>query len=555
MKKSLLVFALAAWTGAAAYAEPAMIPIPLKNANFEDGVKPWANNGRLGKNAKSSDAVSVVEDADAKSKVLEIRDPWTDAQPYAIQYFELVPQKGQRFTLSFRAKAAKGQVFSAGFQCMNKKRFLGNLIKDFTGTGEWQEYSASYSRIPEGATRFTVALYVTPWDYKRTGSVRFDDIKATLEPDPLFVEAVPADKAKLGGKQIELCMVGDSITWAGHGDYFRGFLVKEMPNLAFVGTHTAELGYSHAGEGGDHTGACVKGRIDDRTRIPDARYYHLLMGVNDSAGTKDEASAPANARRIADQLMTMCGKLLARPGTEKVFLGTILPCYPGWLAKPDEVTLRKFQLRDLTAGKVNEILRAEAVQKFGGKVVLVEYEKPLRARPDWKKEIMLHPTIFGYSVVAPILAKALKAETKPSAGPAGEYGIEVVNLWDDAKQATGVVIPGWYVISFETDDAPNGKAQFEIVSGAEGLTPKQKPFAEKAVVAVTPGKRAHTVMLLRTPRFLGREVYTVRNANCTLKKIKVEKMRPDKLPTAYQTGRVIDTAAIPFEGELLVPAK
>jgi len=555
MKKSFLALALAALTGAAVYAEPAMLPIPLKNANFEEGLKPWQNNGRVPKGATGADAISVVDDAEAGSKVLEIRDPWTDAQPYAIQYFNVTPQKGQQFKLTFRAKAPKGHVFMVGVQCLSQKKYLGNLAKNFTGTGEWKEYSATLARIPAEACRFTVALYVTPWDYKRTGTVRFDDIKIALEPDPLFVEAVPADKAKLGGKQIELCMVGDSITWAGHGDYFRGFLVKEMPNLAFVGTHTAELGYSHAGEGGDHTGACVKGRIDDPTRIPNARYYHLLMGVNDSAGTKNEESAPANARRIADQLMTMCGKLLARPGTEKVFLGTILPCYPGWIAKPDEAMLRKFQLRDLTASKVNEILRAEAVQKFGGKVVLVEYEKPLRARPDWKKEIMLHPTIFGYSVVAPILAEVLKKETTPSNGPAGEYGVEVVNLWDDAKQATGVVIPGWYVISFEAENAPDGKAQFELVSGSEGLRKDQKPIVEKISATVEPGKRAHAVALLRTPRFLGREIYTVKNANCTLKKIKIEKMRPDRLPTPYNTGRVVDTSVTPFVGELLVPAK
>lgn len=53
--------------------------------------------------------------------------------------------------------------------------------------------------------------------------------------------------------QVPLCMIGDSITWAGDGDYWRQYLVEQMPTLAFVGTHSAVLGYSHAGEGGNST--------------------------------------------------------------------------------------------------------------------------------------------------------------------------------------------------------------------------------------------------------------------------------------------------------------
>ena len=45
-----------------------------------------------------------------------------------------------------------------------------------------------------------------------------------------------------------LCMIGDSITWADHGDTWRQFLLEQIPTLAFVGSHTAKLGYSHAGE-------------------------------------------------------------------------------------------------------------------------------------------------------------------------------------------------------------------------------------------------------------------------------------------------------------------
>ena len=51
----------------------------------------------------------------------------------------------------------------------------------------------------------------------------------------------------VAGKQIEWCMIGDSITWAGNGDCFRKELLALIPELAFMGTHTAKFGYSHAG--------------------------------------------------------------------------------------------------------------------------------------------------------------------------------------------------------------------------------------------------------------------------------------------------------------------
>ena len=160
---------------------------------------------------------------------------------------------------------------------------------------------------------------------------------------------------------------------------------------------------------------------------------------------------------------------------------------------------------------------------------------------------------YGYAVVAQILAETLKKEARPANGPAGNYGVEVVNLWDDAKQQTLPLIPGHYVLSFETDDAPDGKAVFEIYGDhpSHPVT-KRKAFVKKLTVAVTPGKRAFAVVPVTSPESVGRETCRIRNANCTLKKIKIEKMRPDGRPTPYQTGRVIDTSVTPYLGELLV---
>ena len=73
-------------------------------------------------------------------------------------------------------------------------------------------------------------------------------------------------------------MIGDSITWSGKGDYWRKELFEIIPRLAFVGTHTGTLGYSHAGEGGNSTGSV----INRLAMIPNCPYYSLLIGTNDT---------------------------------------------------------------------------------------------------------------------------------------------------------------------------------------------------------------------------------------------------------------------------------
>ena len=104
---------------------------------------------------------------------------------------------------------------------------------------------------------------------------------------------------RLAGNQPELCMIGDSITWAEEGDWFRRHLLAFLPEIAFAGTHSALLGYSHAGEGGNST-IGVLNRIHDRKRVPDCPYYHLLIGINDASAAKRKEDIPEIASGIAD---------------------------------------------------------------------------------------------------------------------------------------------------------------------------------------------------------------------------------------------------------------
>ena len=115
-------------------------------------------------------------------------------------------------------------------------------------------------------------------------------------------------RAQLAGRQLPLCMIGDSVTWAGEGDFFRHFLLREIPELAFIGTHTAALGYSHAGEGGNTTSQILD-RIQDPIRVPDAPYYHLLAGINDCAKSQTEQEIDGVAQATVRRLHEIIGNL------------------------------------------------------------------------------------------------------------------------------------------------------------------------------------------------------------------------------------------------------
>ncbi len=140
--------------------------------------------------------------------------------------------------------------------------------------------------------------------------------------------------------QIPLCMIGDSITWAGEGDHWRRLLLERLPRLAFVGTHSACLGYSHAGEGGNSTGTVIT-RLAD---LPDCPYYSLEIGTNDNSIT-DPAQMEDRAAQTAQRIIDIVNGLLAKPCTRKVFLGSVLPCHTD---NP---------LRDQTNSATNKVLR------------------------------------------------------------------------------------------------------------------------------------------------------------------------------------------------------
>jgi len=341
--------------------------------------------------------------------------------------------------------------------------------------------------------------------------------------------------------QIPLCMIGDSITWAGEGDHWRRLLLERLPRLAFVGTHSACLGYSHAGEGGNSTGRVIT-RLAD---LPDCPYYSLEIGTNDNSIT-DPAQMENQAAQTAQRIIDIVNGLLAKPCTRKVFLGSVLPCHTD---NP---------LRDQTNSATNKILRERFDQAFpDGRVVWVEYEQPIRAIKGWEPLILLHPTIEGYKIIAGILAdsiiKALAIED-PARKPefARGCGVRVENLWDQTSQTTRIpVIAGWYTLSCDIARVDGTNARVLVTSPTDDTG--KRLSLEFAVKAEDAGKR------LTFPVFTGYEGYqytrapiSVRGDECALERIQFEKRRPSGVASTWFETSGVDVNHAPSLGELVV---
>ena len=327
-------------------------------------------------------------------------------------------------------------------------------------------------------------------------------------------------------------------------------LLKHIPELAFIGTHTAKFGYSHAGEGGNTTHR-VLARLDDPTRVPNSRYYHLLIGVNDSSITKNMADVEKNAKPIAERILKILDNLTARPGTDKVFWGTILPCAVEGKKTPEAIA--KFERRDATASAVNKILR-EAVAKYGDKVVTIEYEKPLRELKNWPELIRLHPSPAGYEVIGNIAAPYIKKYAKPANETMSNFGVEVTNLYLAKRKCTRPLVPGWYTVSFDVKKVDGNKLSLTFAS----RSPSQykTPLDYKTTVAAKAGERVYVNFFTQYEGYgYNMSPVVITASNGEIDNIMVEKTRPSQKASVYGVGTFVDSTSPISLGEKLVPVK
>jgi hypothetical protein len=336
--------------------------------------------------------------------------------------------------------------------------------------------------------------------------------------------------------QIPLCMIGDSITWAGYGDAWRKSLLKRMPNLAFIGTHTARYGYSHGGEGGDSTG-----RVLNRIKyLPDCPYYSLLIGTNNNSVKKPEQIEP-RAEATAKDIIKIVNALLQKKGTQKVFLSSILPCYT------------KNPLRDQCNSETNKILRAKFDSAFPkDKVVWIEYEQPLRKVKGWEKKIKLHPTPEGYDLISDIMVaticKALNVKPCQKTVKPASTGVRVVNLMGANNQTVCSIIPGWYTLSFKVDSV-TGKEPVVILQGKSST----KRFRFNLTVPVkAAGQKVTKNFFTQYERYnYSSDVFVLKTKNCKVSDVLLEKTRPSGKASTYGNGSYIDAKSPVNGGELL----
>ena len=371
--------------------------------------------------------------------------------------------------------------------------------------------------------------------------------EAGLKSDRRGARALDAaEAAALAGRQIPLCMIGDSITWAEKGDCWRASLLAHVPELAFVGTHTGRLGYSHAGEGGNST-PNVLARLEDRSRVPDCPYYHLMIGINDCSAAAAEADVLGVASNTVRRIWRIVDGLLARPATRKVFLASILPV---------RVPTRPF--RDAAGAAANVLMRAEVARRYpADRVVWVEYERPLRADlGSWlgTAKAFIHPGEAGYETIARIFAPVLVREAR-AVGPVakGTHGVEVENLWQADASCTRPLVPGWYVCSFAAPE--NGRVKVRL---RNGTTNPKGVFDKTFAVEIVGGRRGEFEFMTgyqgygydMSPFVL--EATDAAGRPVAVSDVQVEKMRPTRKASRYGRGAFVDASSPVCAGEQLV---
>lgn len=433
----------------------------------------------------------------------------------------------RRFRLSCRVRTGSGS--RAGIQVTNREWQFTQTTNRLADASEWTE-TARELTLPAGENLTHARLHMSA---QRVG--------AELLADDVCLVELPASECPTDVPQVPLCMVGDSITWWGDGDYWREYLLAEVPQLAFVGTYTGKLGYSHAGEGGNSTGN-VLARLD---AIPACPYYSLLIGTNNNnVGT--EKDIQPRARQTSERIERIVSGLLNKPGVHNVFLGSILPC------KTDN------PLRDRTNAATNALLRESmASMSAKGRVVWVEYEKPIRALPGWEPIIRLHPTEEGYKVLARILGETMRtaldiAAPGPSPRARPGAGVRVDNLWEGGPDGRTRVrlIAGWYTVSFRVMDRA-GKSPAIALHGVDvrGAHPFHKTFrvAPNAV-----GTRSSFSFYTGVEGGdYSRSKFALDCRDCQISDILIEKMRPSRKASVYGSGAYIDTESPPSPGEVI----
>ncbi len=187
---------------------------------------------------------------------------------------------------------------------------------------------------------------------------------------------------------VSITTVGDSITWAHYGQYYRYKLWQLNTNYRFIGSRTDIFGFGHEGEGGDVTPYVLK-RMDDI--VPNSQNYILLIGANDIK--LDSFSF----EKTFNNIVTIVNKLKDKNRYCRIFVCTILPCNSEIFVNKNKMTIDDYNQ------KVNVLLRKKYSSGSVKRVTLINTEKLFRSKKNYLDLLFwdgLHPNHIGYGLLA-----------------------------------------------------------------------------------------------------------------------------------------------------------
>lgn len=225
------------------------------------------------------------------------------------------------------------------------------------------------------------------WQEFKNNKTKFSFIRWNEDKSPspgnLEFELIKVPKIQTG--KIEISTVGDSLTWYFYGQKYRQELLKNYPELKFIGSRTDIFGFGHEGEGGNTT-EDVLARME---YILPSDNYILLIGTNDIKLTSDQTF---------QNIVTIVDNLLLKRENAKVFLLTILPV--------------KNQVdRDIRNSEVNKSLSIHYILNPKKNVFLIDTELEFRKLKnlDLLFTDLTHLNNEGYRILSSFVAKNLKS--------------------------------------------------------------------------------------------------------------------------------------------------
>lgn len=177
-----------------------------------------------------------------------------------------------------------------------------------------------------------------------------------------------------------LCMIGDSITWANYGGWWRNLLRENGVLYDFAGQHYDPFGFQHSAEGGNST-SDVLARL---SAIPAANAYFILVGTDDRY-TDNGATTFANLQSIVSQLR-------ARDCCNTVYISTLLP-------RNDSYNTQNSLVNNMIKAGVWDS-RTHVVDSGGLFTNLLNNNTWATLTIDG----VLHPSLYGYELLSSLIA-------------------------------------------------------------------------------------------------------------------------------------------------------